>query len=173
MKKKTPSKRDESQRSAKVNGKKTAAAKTPKVSQKNGGDGNQTEALRTRRHRMQLIHCELAQRYDNPNPAAPPINCPTLAEKLEVSRYTIERDIAYMRNMEKLPIDFDTSRNTFFYREKVTHMPMTQFTQSELAALCFARLRADAFQRTSFDDALNSALDKLLALLGDEFAAEA
>jgi predicted DNA-binding transcriptional regulator YafY len=52
-------------------------------------------------------------------------------------------------------------------------MPMTQFTQSELAALCFARLRADAFQRTSFDDALNSALDKLLALLGEEFAAEA
>jgi predicted DNA-binding transcriptional regulator YafY len=96
---------------------------------------------------MQVIHCELAQRYDHPNPAAPPINCATLAAKLEVSRYTIERDIAYMRDIEKLPINFDTRRNTFFYREKVTHMPMTQFTQSELAALCFARMRADAFQR--------------------------
>jgi proteasome accessory factor B len=171
MKKKTPSTRDESQRSAKVNGKKAAGAKTPKGSQKKGG--GQSEAQRTRRHRMQVIHCELAQRYDNPNPAAPPINCPILAEKLEVSRYTIERDIAYMQNMEKLPIDFDPSRNTFFYREKVTYMPMTQFTQSELAALCFARMRADAFQRTSFDDALNSALDKLLLSLGPEFAAEA
>jgi hypothetical protein len=70
MKKKTPSKRDESQRSAKVN-------------------GNQTEAQRTRRHRMQVIHCELAHRFDHPDPAAPPMNCPTLAEKLEVSRYTI------------------------------------------------------------------------------------
>jgi len=55
----------------------------------------------------------------------------------------------------------------------VTHLPTTQFTQSELAALCFARMRADAFQRTSFDDALNSALDKLLQSLGPEFAAEA
>jgi proteasome accessory factor B len=122
---------------------------------------------------MQVIHCELAHRFDHPDPAKPPINCPSLAEKLEVSRYTIERDIAYMRNMEKLPIDFDARRNTFFYREKVTYMPMTQFTQSELAALCFARLRADAYQRTSFDDALNSALDKLLLALGPEFAAEA
>jgi hypothetical protein len=67
MKKKTPLTRDESQRSAKVNGKKAAGAKTPKGRQKKAGDGAQTEAQRTRRHRMQVIHCELAQRYDNPN----------------------------------------------------------------------------------------------------------
>jgi proteasome accessory factor B len=122
---------------------------------------------------MQVIHRELATRFDHPNPAAPPINCTTLGRKLEVSRDAILADIEYMRSMEKLPIDYDTRRHTYFYREKVAYVPTTQFTQSELAALCFARLRADAFQRTSFDDALNSALDKLLALLGDEFAAEA
>jgi proteasome accessory factor B len=120
-----------------------------------------------------VIHRELAARYDQPDPAAQPINCSTLGKKLEVSPDAILADIDYMRNMEKLPIDYDARRHTYFYREKVTYLPTTQFTQSELAALCFARMRADAFQRTSFDDALNSALDKLLLSLGPEFAAEA
>lgn len=47
MKKKAHSRHHESQRSAKVNGKKAATAKTPKGSQKKGGAGKQTEALRS------------------------------------------------------------------------------------------------------------------------------
>jgi predicted DNA-binding transcriptional regulator YafY len=124
-------------------------------------------------HRIQGIHEDLAWHFDHPDSGKPLPNCETWAERYGVVPETIRRDIEFMRSTHKLPLDYITSRHGYVYTNRVTHSPTIQFTESELAALSFARLRADAFQRTSFDDALNSALDKLLLTLGDEFAAEA
>jgi predicted DNA-binding transcriptional regulator YafY len=124
-------------------------------------------------HRIQGIHEALAWQFDHPESGKPLLNCQSLAEQYMVVPETIRRDIEFMQNTHRLPIEYVPSRHGYVYTEKVTHLPTTQFTQSELAALCFARMRADAYQRTSFDDALNSALDKLLLCLGPEFAAEA
>ena len=42
-------------------------------------------------------------------------NTKTLAEKLEVSKKTVERDIEFLRDRLRLPIGYDARRWGFFY----------------------------------------------------------
>jgi predicted DNA-binding transcriptional regulator YafY len=66
-------------------------------------------------------------------------NCSSLAEKLEVSAKTIQRDIDYMRYQLNLPIEYDQERHGFYFTEAVSHFPSVHITESELIALLVAR----------------------------------
>jgi predicted DNA-binding transcriptional regulator YafY len=50
-------------------------------------------------------------------------NCRKLADELEVSSKTIQRDIEFMRYQLGLPIEYDQLHFGFFYTEPVTHFP--------------------------------------------------
>jgi hypothetical protein len=51
------------------------------------------------------------------------VNCTRLADTLEVSRKTIVRDIAFMRDRLELPIEFDPRINAYRYTHPVNAFP--------------------------------------------------
>jgi predicted DNA-binding transcriptional regulator YafY len=107
--------------------------------------------------RMMVIDQEL-RRKSWPNAA-------TLARRLEVNVRTIRRDIAYLRDQLRAPIEFDREHNGFFYTEPSYRLPYLQFTQSELIALGLAERMIGASRGTPFEKDLKRALAKLQDVL--------
>jgi predicted DNA-binding transcriptional regulator YafY len=92
-------------------------------------------------------------------------NCSSLAEKLEVSAKTIQRDIDYIRYQLNLPIEYDQERHGFYFTEAVTHFPSVHITESELIALLVARKAVEQYANTAFQKPLADAFQKLTASL--------
>ncbi len=64
-----------------------------------------------------------------------PVNCQQLGKDFEVSYKTIQRDLDFMRDRLNLPIEYDASRYTFRYTEKVEAFPLLQVSEGEILAL--------------------------------------
>lgn len=110
--------------------------------------------------RMMKIHDLLAaERFPN---------CSTLAEELEVSTKTIQRDIDFMRDQMELPIDYDQVRHGFHYTEPVGQFPMVKVTHGEIVALLVAQKALVQYQGTAFEKPLRNAFEKLTASLDSE-----
>ena len=58
-------------------------------------------------------------------------NCRKIAEELEVSPKTIQRDIDFMRYRLALPIEYDPLRFGFYYTEAVTSFPRSTFPKAK------------------------------------------
>ena len=57
------------------------------------------------------------------------VNCTKLVESLEVSRKTVVRDIAFMRDRLDLPIEFDPRLNAYRYTQPVNSFPTVKVTE--------------------------------------------
>jgi predicted DNA-binding transcriptional regulator YafY len=97
-------------------------------------------------------------------------NCSSLAEKLEVSAKTVQRDIEYMRYQLNLPIEYDKERHGFYFTEQVTHFPAVHITESELVALLVARKAVEQYANTPFQKPLAEAFQKLTAGLDGQIS---
>ena len=96
--------------------------------------------------------------------------CPTalsLAEELEVSPKSIHRDLEFMRDRLRLPLEFDRQRWGFRYTEEVNAFPTLQITEGELFALIVAEKALEQYRGTSFEKPLLSALKKMEQSLPD------
>jgi proteasome accessory factor B len=98
------------------------------------------------------------------------INCSRLMRDLEVSRKTIVRDIAFMRDRLDLPIEFDPQINAYRYTHPVNAFPTVQVTEGELMALLVARRAVEQYQGTPFHRQLEIAFDKLTGGLKDKIS---
>jgi predicted DNA-binding transcriptional regulator YafY len=77
--------------------------------------------------RMMRMHQRLkAGRYPN---------CRKLADELEVSAKTVQRDIDFMRYRLGLPIEYDQLHFGFYYSEPVSSFPNVEISEGELVAL--------------------------------------
>lgn len=94
-------------------------------------------------------------------------NCNKLAATLEVSRKTILRDIAFMRDRLDLPIEFDQAIQAYRYTYPVSSFPTVQVSEGELMALLVARRAVEQYQGTPFHRQLEAAFDKLTSGLKD------
>lgn len=88
-------------------------------------------------------------------------NCSVLAEKLNVQRKTIQRDITFMRDELKLPIVYEDSLHGYFYDQDVSDFPVFQTTNEELAGLFLARNALESVRGTPLADVLREAFSKL------------
>lgn len=88
-------------------------------------------------------------------------NANTLSRRLEASARTVRRDIAYLRDQLRAPIEFDREHNGFFYTEPSYRLPFLQFTRSELLALGLAERMISALRATPFECDLKHAIAKL------------
>jgi proteasome accessory factor B len=88
-------------------------------------------------------------------------NCSGLAEKLNVQRKTIQRDITFMRDELGLPLVYDESLHGYFYDRDVSDFPVFQTSAEELAALFLARQALDSVRGTALADVLQVAFAKL------------
>ncbi|MGA8660413.1 MAG: WYL domain-containing transcriptional regulator [Chthoniobacterales bacterium] len=97
-------------------------------------------------------------------------NCSVLAEALEVSPKTIQRDIDFMRYQLDLPIEYDQVQHGFFFNGQVAQFPSIHITEAELIALLVARKALEQYADTPFQKPLAAAFHKLTTGLENEIA---
>ena len=88
-------------------------------------------------------------------------NCRKLAESLEVSPKTIQRDIEFMRSRLNLPIGYDQLQFGFYYTEPVTNFPNIEVSEGEIVALFVAQKALEQYKGTSFERPLQTAFRKI------------
>lgn len=98
------------------------------------------------------------------------INCTKLTQVLEVSRKTIVRDIAFMRDRLDLPIEFDARIQAYRYTHPVNSFPTIHVTEGELLALLVAQRALQQYQGTPFHRQLEIAFEKLAGGLRDRIS---
>ena len=94
-------------------------------------------------------------------------NAIKLAREIEVSSKTIHRDLEFMRDRLNLPLEFDASRNGYFYEGEVSSFPTMQITEGEIFALVVAEKALQQYRGTSFEKPLLSAIRKMEQALPD------
>jgi predicted DNA-binding transcriptional regulator YafY len=97
-------------------------------------------------------------------------NCTKLAGSLEVSRKTVVRDIAFMRDRLELPIEFDARINAYRYTHPVSAFPTVQVSEGELLALLVARKALEQYRGTPFHRQLEASFEKLTGGLKDRIS---
>lgn len=98
------------------------------------------------------------------------VNCTMLMHALEVSRKTVVRDIAFMRDRLELPIEFDSGVQAYRYTEKVNAFPTVNVTEGELLALLVAQRALEQYRGTPFHHQLEVAFGKLSGGLRDKIS---
>jgi proteasome accessory factor B len=109
--------------------------------------------------RMLRIHQEL-QALTFPNSG-------TLGHALEISAKTVHRDVEFMRDRLRLPIEWDGAKNGYYYTRPVTNFPTMHFTEGELVALVVAEKALQQYRGTTFEKPLLSAIKKMEESLPD------
>ncbi|MEY2491210.1 MAG: hypothetical protein QOH24_161 [Verrucomicrobiota bacterium] len=103
--------------------------------------------------RMMRMHARLQSgRYPN---------CRKLADELEVSSKTVQRDLDFMRYRLGLPIEYDQLHFGFYYTEPVTSFPNVEISEGELVALYIGQKALTQYKGTSFEAPLNIAFRKI------------
>jgi len=108
---------------------------------------------------MLRIH-QLIQAGNYPNATA-------LAREAGVTTKTIQRDLEFMRDRLNLPVEFDKTRNGYFYNGEVSAFPTMQITEGEIFALVVAEKALQQYRGTSFEKPLLSAIKKMEQSLPD------
>ncbi|MCF7688189.1 MAG: WYL domain-containing protein [Cephaloticoccus sp.] len=98
------------------------------------------------------------------------VNCTKLVKSLEVSRKTIVRDIAFMRDRLDLPIEFDPRISAYRYTQPVTSFPTVNVTEGELLSLLVAQRALEQYRGTPFHRQLEVAFEKLAGGLRDRIS---
>jgi hypothetical protein len=73
-----------------------------------------------------------------------------LAETIEVTTKTIQRDIDYMRYQMSVPIEFDFAEGGYYFTRPITDLPLFQLTESELVSVFVAQKALEAYKGTAF-----------------------
>lgn len=121
--------------------------------EKNGRLG----AARPAMARISRIH-QLLQNQEYPNTSK-------LIREFEVTKRTILRDIEYMRDQLRLPLEFDVQRNGFHYTNPVDHFPSLPMNEAEMFALFVAQKATEQYRGTPFEEPLQNAFRRLTGQL--------
>ena len=99
-------------------------------------------------------------------------NAPAMARKYETSLSSINRDIAYMRDMFHAPIKYDFSRKGFYYTEPTFHLAAGFANVDDILALNMAKEILELYEGTPIHEAALNLLESISAPLsaaGDWF----
>ncbi|MCL2480456.1 MAG: WYL domain-containing protein [Spirochaetaceae bacterium] len=98
-------------------------------------------------------------------------NVPELAKKYETSASSINRDIAYMRDMMNAPIAYDFFEKGFYYTEKTFRLAAAYATADDLLALGMAKNLMELYRNTSLHETTLKLLENIsIPLKGDKSA---
>jgi predicted DNA-binding transcriptional regulator YafY len=89
-----------------------------------------------------------------------------LAETIEVTTKTIQRDIDYMRYQMSVPIEFDYARGGYYFTKPMTELPLFQLTEAEIVSVFVAQKALEAYKGTAFEQPLRTAFQKLQTATG-------
>lgn len=88
-------------------------------------------------------------------------NCSTLADELEVTSKTIQRDINFMRDRLKLPLEYDDQSHGYRYTGDVSTFPVFEVGAEELAGLFLARQAIESVRGTQLEQTMREVFGKL------------
>jgi len=94
-------------------------------------------------------------------------NARTLARELEVAHRTIQRDIEFMRDRLRAPLEFEIFRNGYYYTDPSYRLSYFPVTEGELVALLVSAQVMDHYRGTPFEQDLRKAMAKVSRSLPD------
>jgi predicted DNA-binding transcriptional regulator YafY len=94
-------------------------------------------------------------------------NASTLARELEVSPRTVQRDLIFLRDRLRAPVEFDATRNGYRYTEPDYRLPFFRLSEGELVALFLAERVLRQVRGTPYEQDLQRAFARLTELLPD------
>lgn len=106
--------------------------------------------------RIVFIHGIIkAQRYPN---------VPCIAQSLEVSSRTVERDLEYLRDYLKAPLQYSRFKNGFYY-DRDFDLPPVKLTEGEAVALVLSQHLFSLYKGAPFGKTVQSAIEKIIGML--------
>lgn len=97
-------------------------------------------------------------------------NAVQLAEKFEIHKRTVRRDIARMRDDFNAPIKFDYKKKGFCYTHPNWEMPLVPLTEGELLAFFIATVALQGKGSAYEDERLRKAIAKIATTLPEEIS---
>jgi predicted DNA-binding transcriptional regulator YafY len=97
-------------------------------------------------------------------------NAPKLAEQLEVSLRTVQRDLEFMRDSLNAPLEWSSPDNGYCYSESTFLLPIQQLTEGDLLAVLVADKALNDFRGTVLEGKLRGVFEKLTQALPEEVA---
>jgi predicted DNA-binding transcriptional regulator YafY len=88
-----------------------------------------------------------------------------LADEIEVTTKTIQRDIDFMRDRFSLPITYNLEKGGYQFSQPVSNFPMVELTEAEVIAVFVAQKALAQYKGTPFEHPLRSAFEKLTSSL--------
>ncbi len=95
-------------------------------------------------------------------------NCRQLAEQIEVTQKTVQRDITFMQNDLGLPLAYDGAKHGYFYERPVHEFPMMRYTVEDVVALFLARKAVEPLQGSPLEATLRDSFKRLSGALQGE-----
>lgn len=97
-------------------------------------------------------------------------NTKELADKFEIHKRTVKRDIALLRDTLNAPVKFDYKKKGFGYTHPNWEMPLVPLTEGELLAFFIATIALQGKGSTDEDERLRKAIAKIAVTLPDEIS---
>jgi len=97
-------------------------------------------------------------------------NCRQLAEQIEVTQKTIQRDITFMQNELGLPLRYDRGRHGYHYERPVHEFPLMRYSVEDVVALFLARKAVEPLQGTALEATLRDSFKRLSGALQGEIS---
>ncbi len=95
------------------------------------------------------------------------LNAAKIAQKLEVTQRTIQRDIEYMRDMYKAPIEYDRTRCGYYYSKPNFFIPNVFLTEGELFSITLFDPLLEQYRGTPLENDLRQIFAKIVNTLPD------
>lgn len=92
-------------------------------------------------------------------------NATSLSERFEISSKTGQRDIDFMRDRLRCPLDYDSSQKGYFYDDETFSLPMVYLSPEELSSLLIARKMLQDIRSGSIGNEISSIVDKITNVL--------
>jgi len=97
-----------------------------------------------------------------------PLRATDLAREFEVAVRTAYRDLDFLRDEWRVPLEYDHHQATYHLTEPVGSLPLVSLSQGELLAIYFAEKVLRQYRGTPFEPDLASAFAKMQELLPEE-----
>jgi len=89
--------------------------------------------------------------------------------ELEVSARTLARDLDFLRDEERAPIEYDATQHGYRLTDETCHLPPVRISRKEAFSFALARKLLAAFEGTPLDMDMRSVLAKIAESLEGEY----
>ena len=99
-------------------------------------------------------------------------NATTLAKVFCVSRSTIARDIDFLRDQYRAPLEYDSRKNGYYYTDPTFFMKSVMLSEGELLTLSAALPLLEQYRNTPIESSIKQLFTRLLAMLPSEVSVD-